>query len=264
MKTHCLLRLISRMAYNAILLLIFAFLMLPVVLVTIISFSDEQHISFPPRSWGLKAYGQLFGDPMWLEPLWRSLTLATTVGIVTTAIGVLAVLGIKRTALRGGGALEFIGLGPLLAPGVAYAVALYVFYSSTHLLGTFVGIVLAHTVLALPFVLLIVGAAITRVPQQLEFAAQSLGAGRALAWLQITLPILAPALIASFVFSFITSFDEAVVTNFVGGIGFVTLPIQMFNSVRFGVEPVVAAVSTTLMMLTGALGLLYGYARKKT
>lgn len=256
-------RRIGRVVYDAILLALFAFLMLPVVVVTVISFSGDQFITFPPKGWSFAPYRQLFGDTIWLEPLARSLVLATTVGVIATVVGVIAVLGIRRTRLRGGAAWEFAGLGPLLAPGVAYAVALYGFYSSTHLLGLFWGVVLAHTVLAIPFVLLIVASAITRVPRQLELAAQSLGATRAEAWLHITLPLLAPATIAAFVFSFITSFDEAVVVNFIASIGYVTLPVQMYNSVRFGVEPVIAAVSVMLMAITALLGLLYNYARRK-
>jgi ABC-type spermidine/putrescine transport system permease subunit II len=253
----------GRILYNLALVAIFAFLTVPVAVVTTISFSNESFISFPPAKWGFGAYEQLLKDETWLQPLLRSLLLAVSVGVLATVIGVIAVLGMRRTRLRGALLWEFVGLGPLVAPGVAYAVALYAFYSSVHLLGTFLGVVLAHTVLALPFVLLIVGAAITRVPRQLELAAQSLGARRSEAWLQITLPMLAPAIIAAFVFSFITSFDEAVVANFVGDIGFVTLPVQMFDSVRFGVEPVIAAVSTSLLVLTALFGLLYGYARRK-
>ncbi|HVZ14637.1 MAG TPA: ABC transporter permease [Bauldia sp.] len=261
MNGRALLRRLAGLLYGAVLIAIFAFLTAPVFVVTTISFSNESFISFPPARWGWRAYEQLLKDETWLQPLLRSLELATSVGVLSTIIGVIAVLGIRRTRLRGAALWEFVGLGPLVAPGVAYAVALYAFYSSIHLLGTFLGIVLAHTVLALPFVLLIVGAAMTRVPRQLELAAQSLGAGRIEAWLQITLPMLAPAVIASFVFSFITSFDEAVVANFVGDIGFVTLPVQMFDSVRFGVEPVIAAVSTSLLAFTALFGLLYGYAR---
>jgi ABC-type spermidine/putrescine transport system permease subunit II len=263
MSRRSFMRRAGRVLYNAALVAIFAFLTVPVAVVTAISFSNEQYISFPPQEWSLGAYEQLLRDEMWLKPLARSLVLAGSVGLIATVVGVIAVLGIRRTRLRGAGVWEFVGLGPLIAPGVAYAVALYAFYSSTHLLGTFLGVVLAHTVLALPFVLLIVGAAITRVPRQLELAAQSLGASRTEAWLQITLPLLTPAVIAAFVFSFVTSFDEAVVANFVSDIGFVTLPVQMFDSVRFGVEPVIAAVSTTLMALTAAFGLIYGYARRK-
>jgi ABC-type spermidine/putrescine transport system permease subunit II len=263
MSGRALPRRFGRVLYNAVLVAIFAFLTVPVVVVTTISFSNDSFIRFPPVQWGFGAYAQLLSDETWLQPLVRSLLLATSVGVLSTVVGVTAVLGIRRTRLRGAAIWEFVGLGPLVAPGVAYAVALYAFYSSTHLLGTFLGVVLAHTVLALPFVLLIVGAAITGVPRQLELAALSLGAGRVEAWLQITLPMLAPAIIAAFVFSFITSFDEAVVANFIGDIGFVTLPVQMFDSVRFGVEPVIAAVSTSLLVLTALFAAIYGAARRK-
>jgi ABC-type spermidine/putrescine transport system permease subunit II len=118
------------------------------------------------------------------------------------------------------------------------------------MLGTPQALVLAHATMAVPFVLLITGAAITRIPPELERAAMSLGAGRLRAWRDITLPILAPALLSSAIFAFITSFDEAVVSSF---LGYETLPVAIFNSVRYGVDPVIMAIATLLTLTTGGL-----------
>ena len=130
--------------------------------------------------------------------------------------------------------------------------------------GRFGGLLVVHVTLALPFVLLIAGAAIARVPKELELAAQSLGASRARAWRDVTLRLLLPAVAASFIFAFVVSFDEAIVTSFLSGPGFVTLPVAVFNSVRFGVDPVITAIATLLTLATALLLLLYGLLRRAT
>jgi ABC-type spermidine/putrescine transport system permease subunit II len=143
-------------------------------------------------------------------------------------------------------------------------VALYSLFADLRLLGSFFGLLMVHITMALPFVLLIIGAAISRVPRELELAALSLGASRTRAWRDITLRLLLPALVASFIFAFIGSFDEAIVTSFLASIGFVTLPVEIFSSVRFGVDPVITAIATLLTLATALLMVIYGMMRRRT
>jgi ABC-type spermidine/putrescine transport system permease subunit II len=252
--TRTALRLAWRVAYNLLLALVVVYMLAPSVVVAVLSFSSDAFIKFPPKAWGLRQYETLFASGEWLTPLLRSLLVAAITAVLATLIGLAAVLALNRTRVPGGNVVQMLGVGPLLAPAVAYAVALYTLFSSLSLLGTSRALILAHVTMAVPFVLLIAGSAITRVPRDLELAALSLGAGRFHAWRDITLRLLAPALAASLIFGFVTSFDEAVVASF---LGYETLPVAIFNSVRYGVDPVITAISTLLTIGTGLLLSLY-------
>lgn len=229
------------------------FMFAPTAVMAVLSFSGESFVSFPPDEWGLRQYREaLFGD-RWMPALGRSLVVASSTAAVALVAGALAVVALSRAGFRGRRLLNVIAVGPLLVPSLAYAIALYIVFARLHLLGTLTGLVLAHSVLALPFVVLIVNAAVARVPRDLEAAAMSLGAGRARALFDITARILVPAFVAALVLAFLTSFDEVVVTSFVAGIGYETLPRAVFDDVRNGVDPAIAAVGMLLTAVTGLL-----------
>ncbi len=263
MSAGRLLRLAGRIAHEALLALVVVFMVAPTAIVILLSFSSDEFIRFPPGGWGFRQYATLASSDKWLEPLGRSLTLGISAALVAVLVGFPAVLALYRTAAPGREAAQFLGLGPLLAPSVAYAVALYGLFADLRLIGSFAGLLVVHVTLALPFVLLITGAAIARVPRELELAALSLGASRTRAWRDITLRLLLPAVVASFIFAFVVSFDEALVTSFLSGVGFVTLPVAIFNSVRFGVDPVITAIATLLTLVTALLLLIYGLLRRR-
>jgi ABC-type spermidine/putrescine transport system permease subunit II len=253
----------GKVLYEGLLALVVVFMVVPTVIVVLLSFSGDKFIRFPPQSWGTRQYETLVGSDEWLTPLWRSLGLGITSALLAVLLGFSAVMALYRTAAPGKELLQFLGLGPLLAPSVAYAVALYGLFADLRLLGSFFGLLMVHITMALPFVLLIIGAAISRVPRELELAALSLGASRTRAWRDITLRLLLPALVASFIFAFIGSFDEAIVTSFLASIGFVTLPVEIFSSVRFGVDPVITAIATLLTLVTALLMVIYGLMRRR-
>jgi ABC-type spermidine/putrescine transport system permease subunit II len=256
------LRLVLRAAYVAILAATVVFMLAPSVVVILLSFSNDDFIRLPPTGWGFRQYRTLFTSGEWLQPVLRSLTLAAWTAVVAVPLGLAAVLGLYRTSAPGRGVIQFLGLAPLLVPSIAYAVALYSLLAEARLLGRFEGLVFVHITLALPYVLLIVGAAISRVDRGLEMAALSLGASRFRSWLDITLRLLLPAIVASGIFAFIGSFDETVITSFLSGTGFVTLPVAIFNNVRYGVDPVITAIATVLTAATALLLALNGLLRR--
>jgi putative spermidine/putrescine transport system permease protein len=229
------------------------FLLGPAIIVVIMSFSNAEFITFPPPSWGLRQYHNLFESQAWLNAIWLSLRIAAPAAILSSLIAILAVYAIYRTPLPGGELISFVGLTSLIVPISAYAVALYGVYVMTGLLGTRIGIILSHTVLAFPLALIVAGAAMSRIPREYELVAMTLGASRLRAWIGVTGRLLVPALIAGFVFAFLISFDEAVFINFLGGPGLVTLPKAIFDSVRFGVDPVITAIATLLMLVSAAI-----------
>jgi len=146
-------------------------------------------------------------------------------------------------------------------PIVAYAVALYIVYARAHIVGTTGGLVISHTIRALPFVVVIAGSAINRIPRELELVAMALGASRSRAVIGITLRLLMPAIAASLIFAFLTSFDEAVFVTFLGGPDLITLPKATFDSEQQSVDPVITAIATVLMLCTGAMMLIAVYWR---
>jgi ABC-type spermidine/putrescine transport system permease subunit II len=258
------LRLTGRSVRIALVAVIVAFMFAPTVMMGILSFSNESYISFPPGHWGLHQYREaLFGD-RWMPALGRSLMVASATAVVALVVGALAVVALNRAGFRGRRVLHVVAVGPLLVPALAYAIALYLVLARVHLLGTLTGLVLAHSVLALPFVVLLVNAAAGRVPRDLEGAAMSLGAGRTRALLDITGRILLPAFAAALVLAFLTSFDEVVVASFVGGIGFETLPRAIFADLRSGADPAIAAVGMLLTVVTGVLLAALALLRKRT
>lgn len=236
--------------------LVVVFLLAPAVLTIVLSFSGDSFFAFPPESWGLRQYKQLFSSPDWLKAVRYSFEIALPVALICGAISVPTVVVMGRSRLPGRSSLLALGMTGLIIPISAYAVAMYAVFAQFGLLGTYQGLVIANTVIALPLMLVVVAAAMSRIPRDLELAAMVCGASRLRSWLGVTLPLLVPALLAGGILAFITSFDEAVFINFVGGPGQTTLPKAIFDSVRFGVDPMITAIATLLMAATSALMLL--------
>jgi ABC-type spermidine/putrescine transport system permease subunit II len=230
--------------------LVVAVLLAPAVLVVVLSFSNERFFDFPPHAWGFRQYRVLFEEPRWGAALWLSVKIAVPVALLSAIIVVPTLLAVHRSRLPGRHALQLGGLAGLVLPISAYAVALYGVFAQVGLLGSYGGLVLADLTLAIPVMLLVTSPALSRIPEELELAAMVAGASRARAWLGVTLRLLAPAILAGAVLAFMTSFDEAVLINFLGGPGQETLPKAILDSVSYGLEPVVTAIATLLILGT--------------
>jgi ABC-type spermidine/putrescine transport system permease subunit II len=235
----------------AVVLLVVSFLFLPVIVTVVLSFSNQTVLHFPPQEFGTRQYTAFFGSPYWTQSVLKSLQIAFPTAILATLIGLPAVFAFNRTQMPFREGLELAGLTPFLLPGVAYAIAMYAMYAQFHLIGSGVGLVLADTAIALPYVVIIAGAAIKRAPRELELVAMTLGASRIRALIGITFRLILPAVAASFVLAFIAAFDDATFVNFVGGPGLITLPKAIFDSLRLGIDPLITGIATILMALTG-------------
>lgn len=242
---------ILRLASSSLVLLVIVFLFLPVVVTVVLSFSNSVVLQFPPEGFGTRQYTAFFSSPYWTQSVIKSLEIAFPTAAIATAIGLPAVFAFNRTQMPFREGLELAGLAPFLLPGVAYAIAMYAMYAQFHLIGSGVGLVLADTAIALPFVVIISGAAIKRAPRDLELVAMTLGASRTRAMTGITLRIILPAIGASFMLAFIAAFDDATFVNFVGGPGLITLPKAVFDSLRLGIDPLITGIATILMAFTG-------------
>lgn len=231
-------------------------LFLPALMVVLLSFSGESFFAFPPGSWGFRQYATLFSSGTWGSAILDSLRIAVPVVVISVGLSVPAVLAIGRSRLPGRELLLGASVFSLVVPISAYAVALYGVFSQFQLLGSWLGLIIANTLLAFPLVMVTVSAAMSRIPVELELVAMIAGASRIRAWTGITLRLLVPSILAGGLLAFITSFDEAVFINFLGGPGKVTLPKAIFDSVRFGVDPVITAIATLLMAGTAILMML--------
>lgn len=227
--------------------LVLAFLVVPLLVVVPTSFSDSAYLQFPPPGFSLRWYRDYFGDPQWIDATVLSLEVGVCVVVLSLVLGGLASLAIVRFPFRGIGVVRLVLMAPLIVPSVVVAIAVYSVYVTFHLVGSFLGIVFAHTILALPFTIVLIVSGLQRIDRRLEEASHTMGASTLRTFLRVTLPLLRPALFSAAVFAFITSWDEVIMVIFIGGAAGTTLPLRMFNYLRTEINPTIAAVSTMLL-----------------
>jgi len=232
---------------------VFAFLVVPLLIVVPVSFSSGMYLQFPPPGFSLQWYRDYFGDPQWIDATLLSLKIALCAVVLAVSIGTFAALAIVRLPFPGISIVRMILMSPLIVPTVVVAVAVYSVYVSFHLVGSFLGILLAHTIGALPFTIVLMVAGFQRIDRSLEEASYTMGAGVSWTFWHVTLPILRPSLFAAALFAFIASWDEIIMVIFIGGGAGTTLPLRMFNYLRTEINPTIAAVSTLLLVFAIAV-----------
>ncbi len=230
--------------------IMFAFLLAPIVLVVPLSFSNDLIMKFPPDQWGVRWYVALFQDGAMASALGVSLI----VGIIVTALSLLctvpAAYAIVRLKFPGAEALNAILTSPMLLPTIVIALAMLIIFAANGLFGTYHGLVLAHMILAMPISLRVVMTSLLAVPPAAEEAAASLGASPIRVFFTVTLPLIRPGLLAASVLTFLTSFDETVVSLFLSGPRVTTLPVALFHYVERRADPLVACASVFLIVLS--------------
>nr|WP_298098263.1 ABC transporter permease [uncultured Shinella sp.] len=257
----------SRIFLGLFCLLVAILLLAPTLVVIPMSFNGNKSLAFPPVGFSWQWYENFFSNPDWTTSFSNSLIVALIVAVVATVIGTLAAFGVSRAAARTGGLLRALLITPMVVPGVVLAIGIYAVYLDTHLVGTVTGFVLAHTMLAIPFVLIAVQASLEVFDRRLETAASSLGAGRLTVFRTVTLPLILPGVLSGALFAFITSFDEIIVALFITSPYLKTLPVQIYSSITRDADPTVAAVGTLLFIATSLIiiaGLLLGMRRGRT
>jgi putative spermidine/putrescine transport system permease protein len=217
-----------RIAFYALVILIFAYLLFPILIVIPLSFSSGKYMTFPPPGFSLQWYANFFTRSAWTDSAWLS-------------------------RFAGKKLVNALILSPVIAPGIIVAIGLYFAYASYGLVGRPLALVLGHTALAVPFVVINVSSTLYGVDRRLEYAALNLGATPWATFRQITLPLIRPGIFAGAVFAFITSFDELLVSLFLSGTTAVTLPRRMWEQIRFDIDPTLASVSTLLITITTSL-----------
>jgi len=232
--------------------LVFFFLMAPLLIVFPLSFSSSPYLQFPPPGWSLRWYVAYIEDHAWIDATIRSLKIGVSTTILATLLGTMLAFGLVRGRYPGKGLVNQVSLAPLIVPSIIYAIAAYSIFAQLKLIGDWRAIVLGHTVHAIPYVVIVVAAALRTYDENYELAAMSLGAGRMKAIWRVTLPQIRPALVSGMFLAFISSFDELVVAMFLGGSN-MTLPKKMFDNILNAIDPTIAAVSVLQVVLVTIL-----------
>lgn len=263
--------------YTLICTLIFLFLIAPVLVVIPLSFNAEPYFTFTPKmlnfdpeGYSLRWYDNIltFGmqapdairDSAWLADMWansqwlraakNSIIIGVFATILATTLGTLAALGLSRPEMPFRRTIMAILISPMIVPLVIVASGLFFFYSDIGLANTYLGIIMAHATLGIPFVIITVTATLVGFDHSLTRAAQSMGANDWTTFRQVILPLILPGVISGALFAFVTSFDEVVVVLFVAGFDQQTIPRQMWNGIREQISPTILAVATVLVLIS--------------
>lgn len=238
----------------AVNMLILLYLVAPVIVVVATAFTTTAYPVFPPQGFTLQWFERFLGMPEFTEAIRRSALLAFSSTLVATVLGTFSALSLARYRFRGREAISAFMLSPILFPTIVFGLALLVFYSRVGLSGSFIGLVIAHSVLTTPFVIRLVMASLAEFDPAVEEASRNLGAGWWRTFLQVTLPLIRPGVLAGAVFAFIISFDELVVTLFLAGPDMTTLPVRIYTYVEFSSDPTISAISTMLIVAWMLIG----------
>jgi putative spermidine/putrescine transport system permease protein len=235
----------------ALAVLVYAYLVIPSLVVIPISFGGTGgDLNFPPKTYTLALYQELFTTATWMQPVLQSLEIATIVCLLVTALAVPAAYALVRYEFPGKRLVMMLMMSPVLVPVIVLALGMYLYFSRLKATGTTLALVLGHAVYVIPFVVVTVAAGVRQLDPAIEFAATILGAPRRTVFFRVVLPQLVPSIVAGALFAFLVSFDEVVIAWFLSSAQTTTLPVRMYSSIHWGVSPVIAAVSTLLTGLS--------------
>lgn len=229
---------------------IMLFLITPSLIVIPMSFSDSRYLEFPPQAWSLRWYENYFGSVEWMDATRVSFTAAVLTVAAATPIGTAAAYGLHVSKFRLSGAINAMMLTPIMVPVILIAIGVFFLYARLGLNNTILGLVMAHSLMAIPFVVITVAAGLKSYDMNQEMVARSLGASRLKAFLTVTLPQIKFSIISGALFAFIVSLDEVVIALFISGGEKATITRRMFNALRDEIDPTIAAISTVLIAVS--------------
>ncbi len=260
----------GRRCYLAFCSAVFLFLTAPILVIVPLSFNAEPYFTFTegmlsldPQAYSLRWYRTVAEDPEWLRALANSLVIGFAATALATALGTLAALGLANPAMPGRSLAMSLLISPMVTPIIISAAGMFFFYSDLGLAQTYPGLILAHTALGTPFVVITVTATLSGFDPNLTRAAASLGAGPVRTFRRVQLPLIAPGVISGALFAFATSFDEVVTVLFIGGLDQRTIPRQMWAGIREQISPAILAVATLLIAFALLLMVVVEWLRRR-
>ena len=244
--------------------LILLFLAAPVIIVVPLAFSSADFLRFPPPSYSLRWFENFFSRRDWMEATVNSFKIGFLTAGLATVLGTAAAYGLVRGRSRRKEGLYAFFISPMIVPNIVFALALYYLFSKLKMVGSMWSLVLGHTVLALPPVIIVLSASLQSVDYALEQAAMIHGARRFRAFREVTLPLILPGMVTAALFAFLVSFDDLLIALFLSGSSAVTLPKRMWDGVRLEIDPTVAAVALLVMLLPTVILLTTALVRTRS
>ena len=229
---------------------IVAFLLLPSFLVVPVSLTDTDYLALPEQGLSLRWWRTLVTSPEWTIGFLQSAGIGLAATAIAVVAGTLCAIGCWRVRNRWSSFVRALILVPMIVPTIVYALGLFRVYAKVGLLDTFLGVILAHAALGMPYPVITVGAALVNFDARLEQASRSLGASGLQTLRLVTLPSLWAGILSGAIFAFVVSWDELVVVLFIAGRSVHTLPRQIWSGVRENLDPTIAAVATLLVAVT--------------
>jgi putative spermidine/putrescine transport system permease protein len=252
----------ERYGWRFILVLVLAwtvllYLFLPIFIAAPISLNPDRYLLMPRGEFSLRHYETLFTSPKWLSSIWQSIVIAVSATFIAVITGSLAAVGIWRLASRLGETMRAFILLPMIVPSIVSGLVFFRIFVDLGLLDSLPGVILAHAVLAAPYVVITVSTSLAGFDLKLEQASRNLGASMRQTIRYVILPNIMPGVLSGAVFAFILSWDEIVVTLFISKLNVFTVPRRMWDGVREQADPTIAACATTLILITFATILMY-------
>ena len=239
----------QRLWLYAVAVLVVAFLILPTLLVIPMSFSDLRYLTFPPPAWSLRWYRAYVSSVEWRDATWISFQAAFWTMVVATVTGTMAAYGLNGTLSRAR-SVQIVLVLPIMIPVILIAVGVFIFFAPLRLNNSIPGLVLAHSTLAIPLVVISVTAGLKSFDMNQEMVARSMGASRLRAFITVTMPQIRYSMISGALLAFITSLDEVVISLLVSGGENATLTKRMFLALRDEIDPTIAAISSLLILVS--------------
>ncbi|MBP0580093.1 ABC transporter permease [Labrys sp. LIt4] len=241
-----------RLAFGA---LVVAFLVIPLAAILPLAFTDSVFLTYPMTGPSTRWFDTLATSEAWQRSIVNSMIVGTGATVLSTVVGTLAALGLRRNLVPFSGVLRSIFLLPMVVPAVVLGVGMQILYARLGLASSYAGVIIAHAVLCVPFVLVNVSGSLASIDPALERAAASLGASPGTVFRAVTFPLALPGILTGAAFAFATSLDEVVITLFVAGPNQTTLARQMFSSLRENISPAIAAAAFLIILITLILAL---------
>jgi putative spermidine/putrescine transport system permease protein len=242
-----------RLLFGALCTLVLVFLLLPILAIVPLSFSSGSLLVYPLPGLSLRWYQEVFTSAVWMRGVRNSLAIGVGATALAVLLGTLAGLGLARQRGAWAAALKMTMLSPMIVPVILIAVASYFFLAPLNLVNTYFGLVMAHTVIAVPFVVIPVLTALELMDPNLLRAAAACGANPAQAFFRVTLPAIGPAVASGALFAFAASFDDVVIALLLAGAAQRTLPQEMFSGLRDTITPAMLAVATVMIAVSTLL-----------
>lgn len=253
---------INRIILIVVSVIIFLYLLAPIFVLVISSFNLSRYFEFPPTGFTLEWYQAFLESKEYQKAILISTQIAASAAVLGLLAGVPAAFALDRYNFRGNAFVQSLFLSPLMLPQIIWALGLIQLFSmfqigGRSILGSFPSIVLAHTVIILPYIIRMVLSSLKFVQSDLESAAMSLGANSIRTFFEITVPIILPGIFVGAVFGFMISFTDVVVSSFVAGSRYITYPVRMYSEIRTeGLDPLAVTVSAVVVIVIVLLALV--------